>query len=64
MVAGEIGEDRHVETIPAARPWSSAWLETSVTNSVAPRPTPSAISSNRSRDSGVVCSEGRTSPAT
>jgi hypothetical protein len=38
MVAREVGEDGHVKVqIPVARPWSRAWLETSVTSSVAPR---------------------------
>jgi hypothetical protein len=64
VVASQIREDGHIEVQPSARPWSSAWLETSVTNSVAPRSAPSAINSNKSLDSGVVCALGLTSPAT
>jgi len=64
VVAGEVGEHCDVESYSGGPALIEPWLETSVTSSVAPRLTPSAISSKRSRDSGVVWIEGRVSPAT
>jgi hypothetical protein len=63
VVAREVGKDGHIETTPAARPWSRAWLETSVTSSVAPRHALGHQFKEVARF-GRGVHEGRTSPAT